>query len=106
LFFDSGQSVLRPESIPELDRLATFLIKRPQMIIEIVGHTDNVGNDAANLKLSQERVNAVRDYLGTHGVDVGRMKAIGKGEKAPKASNATEAGRQANRRVEFKILSI
>ncbi len=106
LFFDSGQSVLRPESIPELDRLATFLIKRPQMIIEIVGHTDNVGNDAANLKLSQERVNAVRDYLGTHGVDVGRMKAIGKGEKAPKASNATEAGRQTNRRVEFKILSI
>lgn len=106
LFFDSGSAILRQESIPELDRLSTFLITRAQITIEIIGHTDNVGNDAANLKLSQDRVNAVRDYLVARGVESKRMKPIGKGEKAPKATNATEEGRQINRRVEFKIVQI
>jgi outer membrane protein OmpA-like peptidoglycan-associated protein len=106
LFFDFAESVIRQESMPELDRLSTFLITKPTITIEIIGHTDNVGNDADNLKLSQDRVNAVKTYLVSRGVDTKRMKAVGKGEKAPKAPNTTEEGRQQNRRVEFKIVSM
>jgi OOP family OmpA-OmpF porin len=70
------------------------------------GHTDNVGQDAENKKLSQERVNAVRTYLVSKGLVEMRMRAVGVGKSKPVASNATEDGRQRNRRVEFKIVSM
>ncbi len=106
LFFDSGKSDLRSESLPELDRLVVFLQQRTVISIELSGHTDNVGSDADNKKLSQDRVNAVMAYLESKGIDAARMKAVGYGERKPLASNDTEEGRQQNRRVEFKIVSM
>ncbi|MBK7577416.1 MAG: OmpA family protein [Ignavibacteria bacterium] len=106
LFFDFGKTDLRPESFAELDRLAQFLAASPSITIELSGHTDNVGSDASNKVLSQERVNAVRAYLLGRGVAPTRMKALGYGKSKPLASNSTEEGRQKNRRVEFKIVSI
>jgi len=106
LFFDTGESELRPESLPELDRLVLFLQQRPQIVIELSGHTDNVGSSASNKALSQERVNAVKTYLVSKGVDTSRLKAVGYGENEPIAPNTTEEGRQQNRRVEFKIVNI
>lgn len=106
LFFDFGKTDLRQESFAELDRLAQFLVESPSITIELSGHTDNVGTDAANKTLSQERVNAVKAYLLNRGVADQRMKAVGYGKTKPLASNAAEEGRQRNRRVEFKIVSM
>jgi len=106
LFFDFGKVNLRSESFAELDRLAQFLAETPTISIELSGHTDNVGTDASNKTLSQERVNAVKVYLINKGVADSRMKAVGYGKSKPIASNSTEEGRQKNRRVEFRILTI
>lgn len=106
LFFDFGSDSIRTESYAELDRLATFLASRPSVTIELSGHTDNVGTEAANKTLSQDRVNAVKAYLEAKGVAGQRMKAVGYGKSKPLAGNTTEEGRQRNRRVEFRILSI
>lgn len=106
LFFDFARSELRSESFAELDRLAEFLAANTKIIIELSGHTDNVGQDDDNRRLSQERVNAVRTYLVSKGVNEKRLKAVGLGKSKPIASNATEEGRQRNRRVEFKIVSM
>lgn len=104
IFFDFGKSELRPESFPELQRLSVFLKERPTVTIELGGHTDNVGNDEANQKLSEERVQAVRVYLVEAGIAAARLKAAGYGKRKPIAPNDTEEGRQQNRRVEFTIL--
>jgi outer membrane protein OmpA-like peptidoglycan-associated protein len=106
LFFDFAQSVLRSESIAELDRLAQLLQSKQTMTIELSGHTDNVGTNTDNVHLSQERVNSVKEYLITKGIKPNRLIAKGYGEKKPIAPNTTEEGRQKNRRVEFKILNI
>ena len=106
LFFDYGKADLRQESFAELDRLAQFLVESPKITIELSGHTDNVGGDAANKVLSQERVNAVKLYLQGRSVADARMKAVGYGKTKPLAPNVSEEGRQRNRRVEFKILSM
>lgn len=106
LFFDFAKSELRSESYAELDRLAEFLAANIKITIELSGHTDNVGQDAENKRLSQERVNAVRTYLVSKGVGEKRMRAVGMGKSKPVASNASEEGRQRNRRVEFKIVSM
>jgi len=106
LFFDFGKTDLRPESYPELDRLAVFLQRRPTIVIELSGHTDNVGSSSDNLKLSQDRVQAVKAYLMMKGIGDKRMKTIGHGESKPIAPNTSEEGRQKNRRVEFKIVSM
>ena len=106
LFFDFGKADLRQESFAELDRLAQFLVESPKITIELSGHTDNVGGDAANKVLSQERVNAVKLYLQGRSVADARMKAVGYGKTKPLAPNVSEEGRQRNRRVEFKILSM
>ncbi len=106
VFFDFGQSTLRPESFSELDRLAEFLKAKSTIFIELHGHTDNVGSDQANKQLSKDRVEAVRSYLVNTGIESTRMKTIGYGESKPVASNETEEGRQQNRRVEFKIVKM
>ena len=84
--------------------MAALLNLRTAYNLEINGHTDNVGNAAKNLKLSQNRANAVKDFLATKGVEYVRIKAKGFGSKKPVASNKTPEGRQRNRRVEFKIV--
>ncbi|CAN5481852.1 hypothetical protein BH10BAC6_BH10BAC6_17440 [soil metagenome] len=104
VFFDFGKYDLRPESYPELDRLVQFLSDESTVMIEVAGHTDNVGDDRSNLTLSQNRVNSVRAYLESKGVATGRATAKGYGKTKPVAPNDTEQGRQQNRRVEFVIL--
>ena len=78
--------------------------ENPQVRIRIIGHTDNVGSDEANRKLSEGRANAVKDDIVGRGIDTQRIETIGKGESEPVASNDTEEGRAQNRRVEFVIL--
>jgi outer membrane protein OmpA-like peptidoglycan-associated protein len=104
VFFDFSKYDLRPESYPELDRLVQFLTENPGSEIELRGHTDNVGSDADNLKLSQNRVNSVRSYLTGKGIVATRLAAKGLGKSQPIADNTSDDGRQKNRRVEFVIL--
>lgn len=105
VFFDTGKSTLRPESYPELQRIADAFKLYPKLIIEISGHTDNRGKDALNNKLSQARAQSVVDYLISIGVPAKQLIAKGYGKIQPIADNKTEAGRQLNRRVEAKIIS-
>lgn len=104
IFFDVGKASLRPESYPELDRLAGLMTQNSKMQIEISGHTDNVGSDEANLKLSEDRSKAVTEYLVSLGIKTERILYKGYGETKPLASNDNEEGKQLNRRVEFTIL--
>jgi OOP family OmpA-OmpF porin len=106
IFFEFAKATLLPESKVELDRLVGILNQYPRMEIEVAGHTDNVGDDASNLKLSQDRAAAVVKYLVDHGVAASRMRAQGYGESAPVVPNDTDEHRQLNRRVEFVILKI
>jgi outer membrane protein len=99
LLFDFDSAELRPESINELERLVKFMGDVPFATAMVEGHTDSKGSDAYNLKLSDRRAKAVFDYLSSRGVDPARLSSIGKGESAPIADNATEEGRQENRRV-------
>jgi OOP family OmpA-OmpF porin len=104
IFFDVNKAVLRPESYPELDRLAGLMTQNSKMQIELSGHTDNVGSDEANLKLSDDRSKSVTEYLVSLGINGERLKYKGYGETKPLGTNETEEGRQLNRRVEFTIL--
>jgi outer membrane protein OmpA-like peptidoglycan-associated protein len=104
IFFETGKATLTPQSRLELEKAIELLRVNPTMVIEIGGHTDNVGDDAYNMKLSHDRAKAVRDYLVTEGVASERIQAKGYGELNPVASNETESGRTANRRTEFVIL--
>lgn len=106
VFFDFRQSVLRPESHAELDRLAAFLIQRPAMVIELAGHTDNIGSVGANMDLSRQRVTAVKDYLVTRGVEASRMKTVAYGATKPLVKNNSDDARRRNRRVEFRIVTM
>ena len=104
LFFDLGKATLKPESEPELKRILQVMKENNALVIEISGHTDNTGSDEINNKLSLERANAVRENLLKGGIDQARIKTRGYGKSKPKADNATEEGRQINRRVEIEIL--
>jgi outer membrane protein OmpA-like peptidoglycan-associated protein len=104
VFFDFARFTLRPQSHAELNRLIEFLQGHPTMTIELGGHTDNVGDETTNMKLSQNRVNAVKEYLVATGIDASRLVAKGYGKSRPRADNKTEEGRQTNRRVEFIFL--
>lgn len=103
--FETGKSTLEPESYSVIDELYAYMIRKSDEIIEIGGHTDNVGKAVANLKLSEERANAVRNYLLAKGIDESRLKAKGYGMTVPVADNKTEEGRAQNRRTEVKILN-
>jgi outer membrane protein OmpA-like peptidoglycan-associated protein len=103
--FASGSAVLLSSSQPELSRLLHLLREHSTIRIEIRGHTDHVGSDEDNQLLSEARALAVYDYLVGQGVQERRLRYMGFGENKPVASNDTEVGRQANRRVEFVILS-
>ncbi|MBO2010306.1 OmpA family protein [Hymenobacter negativus] len=105
VFFDPGKANLRPESTAELDRLVRLLADSPKLKLHLAGHTDNSGEPAANQDLSQRRVQAIMTYLIEHKVKPDRLTATGYGGTVPLASNTTEAGRQLNRRTEFKVVS-
>jgi outer membrane protein OmpA-like peptidoglycan-associated protein len=105
IFFDYDRYDLRPESVPELARVAKIIAESPTMVMEIGGHTDSRGSDAYNEKLSDNRANEVARFLRKQsGAGEDRILAKGYGEKVPVATNETDEGRQLNRRVEMKIL--
>ena len=105
VFFDTGRATIRPESYAVLDEVANVLLLNPQITkVEVQGHTDNVGTDDTNLRLSQRRAQAVRNYLISKGVKRSRLEAKGYGNSAPIATNDTEDGRGQNRRVQFEIV--
>ena len=106
IYFNSGKWDILPPSRAELARLVDFLKLNPEVRIEISGHTDNTGNRAQKVKLSEYRANAVRKYLINHGIDTKRLKAVGEGMKRPIASNKNSYGRRKNRRVEFKVIGM
>jgi outer membrane protein OmpA-like peptidoglycan-associated protein len=101
IFFEFNRAVIRPQSFPILDTVAQVLRDFPDIAIEVQGHTDSRGNDAFNLRLSQQRADAVRQYLINQGIASSRLTARGYGETMPIESNATTEGRAMNRRVEF-----
>jgi len=103
IFFDTGKALLRPESTAELERLYKLLSEQPALRLELAGHTDNVGKPAANQDLSQRRAQAVVSYLTKRGIAASRLTAAGYGDTRPVAPNTTKAGRQLNRRTEFKV---
>jgi outer membrane protein OmpA-like peptidoglycan-associated protein len=105
IFFDFDKATIRPESANELDRLIKLLTDNPGIRIELGSHTDSKGSDDYNLKLSQQRSQSVVNYLISKGISAARLEAKGYGETVPIATNDTDAGRQENRRTEFKILS-
>lgn len=102
--FDFGKATLRPESFKELEELLNYLKRKVHVRIEIAGHTDNIGNVRDNLLLSQQRANAIRNFLLKKGIDASRVIAKGYGAKEPVETNDTEEGRQMNRRTEVRIL--
>ncbi len=107
IYFDFNSAVIKPSSYPVLDDAAKVLLAYPKMRVEIGGHTDSVGSDSYNMRLSQMRAESVRNYLITHhGIDPSRLIAVGYGETMPVADNRTRAGRDLNRRIEYKVLSI
>ncbi|MEZ5872485.1 MAG: OmpA family protein [Nitratireductor sp.] len=101
--FESGKSAIKQDSFGLLDRLAFEARRCPEQRVEIGGHTDSDGSDEANLKLSQERAEAVRDYLVRSGVLFSRLIAKGYGEADPVADNSTAEGKAKNRRIDFRI---
>ncbi|MDO5571181.1 MAG: OmpA family protein [Bacteroidales bacterium] len=103
ILFNTGSSTLSPLAESALSRIAYNLSKNPNTIMTIVGYTDNTGSYETNMRLSQQRADAVRNYLISQGISSSRLQAIGKGWNDPIASNATPAGRAQNRRVEMYI---
>lgn len=102
IYFDTGKSVVKPESEPSLKEIAKLLQGDPKLALHVVGHTDSVGEFSYNMKLSEARAVAVIQALsGGHGVDFERLKPHGVGPLAPVQSNETEEGRAKNRRVEL-----
>jgi len=104
VYFDTGKSTLKPTSNKALNDLVEILKIKNSMIVEIQGHTDNVGDEAKNLVLSQERAEAVVNYLVTKGITQNRLSAKGYGALMPIADNATDDGKTKNRRTSLKVI--
>ena len=103
LNFEFGKAEIKKDSLPYLDKLADTLLKAKNWTIEIQGHTDDKGSDDYNLKLSQNRADAVKKYLISKGVSADTITSKGFGESVPLVANDIDANREKNRRVEFKI---
>ncbi len=104
--FATAKYRVLPDSFPLLDQVVQVLSDYPKMRVSIQGHTDNVGGETMNMRLSQARADAVRDYFVNKGVVPDRLESVGYGPTKPIASNKTERGRSANRRTEFRIISM
>lgn len=105
VYFETGKSILKSDSYSELDELHEYLSRKKSAIIEIAGHTDNVGDAENNIRLSQARSEAVKSYLVKKGIDESRIKPVGYGENLPIGDNNTESGRKLNRRTEVHVIS-
>lgn len=102
ILFDVGQATIRDSSAAQLAEVGALLKADPALALEVIGHTDNTGTAAANLTLSRQRAEAVKNWLvKTHAIDAARLTTSGRGDTVPVADNATDAGRAQNRRVEL-----
>lgn len=104
--FDVDSTAIKPSFRDTLDRVAQSMVQYPDSLIDVYGHTDSTGSDAYNQSLSERRAQAVAAYLSSRGVSSSRVRSQGFGETQPVASNDTEEGRSANRRVEIKIVPV
>lgn len=104
VYFDTGKATLKQASYKELNELFEYLTLKKTTIVEIAGHTDDVGSDESNLKLSQERAESVRNYLIGKGISASRIQAKGYGETQPVAPNDNDEGRAKNRRTEVRLV--
>lgn len=103
ILFDTGKSTIRQESYATLQNIVDIMKEYPNASFVIEGHTDSVGRESTNQKLSDDRAASVRNYLTTIGMDGSRLSSVGYGESRPIATNNTSAGRQQNRRVEISL---
>ena len=101
--FDTGSAAIRPQFYGPLNDVAATLIEFPQTTIDVIGHTDSVGDAGFNQRLSEERARSVAQYLMNQGVQPQRILTAGRGENQPIANNNTDAGRAQNRRVEIVL---
>lgn len=104
LIFDMGRAVIKPQSFGQLDELVALMKMNSKMEIQLEGHTDNVGNANANMKLSQDRVEAVKKYLSSKGINKNRIATKAFGGTQPISKDNTEEARALNRRVEMRVL--
>ncbi|TJZ62893.1 hypothetical protein FAZ15_00880 [Sphingobacterium olei] len=102
ILFDTGSSLIKPESFGIIKSIANLLIQDTELRLQIAGHTDNVGDEQRNLVLSQQRAAAIKSLLESeYGIGADRLETLGKGESVPISTNTSEAGKAKNRRVEF-----
>lgn len=101
--FDFDSAALKPAFLPTLEKVAGILRRYNRSIVHVIGYTDDIGSAAYNQKLSERRASSVAQYLAAQGVQPDRLYTEGRGERDPRANNATAAGRQLNRRVELII---
>lgn len=104
ILFDTGKATIKTESVSAMVDIIQILNEYPNAKFTVEGHTDSVGSNATNQKLSEARANSVRDFLINEGISGNRLSAIGYGEEKPIASNATKLGRKQNRRVEINLI--
>jgi outer membrane protein OmpA-like peptidoglycan-associated protein len=104
--FDTDSAAVKPGFRSTLDKLADVVVRYGKTTLTVVGHTDSVGSNTYNQKLSEERALSVAQYLESQRVNGMRLATAGKGETVPVANNATEAGRAANRRVEIYVEAV
>lgn len=102
--FDFAKSTIRASSLPQLNALTEFLKQQETTQIEIAGHTDNIGSEESNLKLSEDRANTIRNWLLAKGISSSRIIAKGYGATQPISDNDSEIGRKENRRTEVRII--
>jgi outer membrane protein OmpA-like peptidoglycan-associated protein len=101
--FDFDRAEIKPAFTPSLDKMADILVRYDRSIVHVIGHTDSTGSDTYNQDLSERRARSVANYLTSRGVPDDRLQPEGRGEHEPRDTNATEAGRQLNRRVELIV---
>jgi outer membrane protein OmpA-like peptidoglycan-associated protein len=103
VLFDFNKYTLRPAAREKLAKISGIILSHPGLRMEVDGYTDSIGTDQYNMKLSEERAEAVRSYLTQQGLSADNVSAKGFGKENPVADNKTAAGRQANRRVEMVV---
>jgi outer membrane protein OmpA-like peptidoglycan-associated protein len=103
VLFDFNESTLKPEAREKLAKVSGIFVAYPTLRFSVEGHTDSVGTDDYNQKLSERRAGSVRDYLTSNGIGQGSVVALGMGKADPVASNDSASGRQQNRRVEMVV---
>ena len=104
--FDFNKTDLKPQFYPALNNVARTLSEYSQTIVEVAGHTDNVGGDAVNQRISEQRASSVANYLVGQGLMRERFEVVGFGKSMPIADNSTEQGRALNRRVEIRVVPL